>query len=156
MIEVIKAVFTNYIACAVIGGVLEYLTPEKMRKTLRTSVVSLMLLTSLLPIFKIDIDFSELQSSSEKYEEQQYNALYRTASLTERTLYNEMKNILINLNIDEYEIYIETSADKDENTVYLEEIKIEVSEEFEGKTEAVKKAVSTEYKDILKVGVKNE
>ncbi len=156
MIAVVKAIFTNYIACAVIGGVLEYLTPEKMRKTLRISVVSIMLLTSFLPAFKIDIDFSELQSSSEKYEEQQYNALYHTASITEKTLYNEMKNILINLNIDEYEIYIETSVDKDKNTVYLEEIKIEVSEEFEDKTEAVKKAVSAEYKEILKVGVKNE
>ena len=57
MSDVIKTVFINYIACALIGGILEYAAPQNARKTLRVAVVSVMLIASLSPLLKIDFDF---------------------------------------------------------------------------------------------------
>ncbi len=156
MIEAIKNIFENYMICAVIGGVLEYLSPEKTRKTLKTCIVSIMLIATLSPVFSLNIDFPRLYGEDDFLSEQQYNNLYRTASLTEKTLYSEIKNILINLGVDEYEIYIETTVDDVKNNVILDEIKIEVSKAFENKIPEIKKAVNEEYSKILKVGVKNE
>ena len=51
----------------------------------------------------------------------------------------------------EYEIYINTSVEAEENTVYLDEIKIQVAEEFGDKIPEIKKAVAEEYKTVLVV-----
>ncbi len=156
MTETIKQILFNYIFCAVIGGVLEYLVPQKMAKTLRICVISVMLLTSVSPLLNMHIDFSQLTETTEAEESNLYNALYHTASVTEKMLYKEMKNILINLNIDEYEIYVDTTVDAEKSIVYLDEIKIEVDNTFANKIPQIKKNIPEEYKEILKVGVKNE
>lgn len=156
MSEIVKSVFVNYIVCAVFGGILQYAVPEKMRKTLRTCVVSLMLITSLSPILKIDFDFENINNTEGIQIQEQYDALMHTANLIEKKIYGEMKDILINSGVDEYEIYITTNVQKEENTVYLEEIKIEVDKSFEAEIPHIKEQIPKEYEKVFKIGIKNE
>lgn len=156
MSEAIKNVFINYAACAVFGGLLEYITPDNMKKSVRVCVVLLMLAVSFLPLLKLqgnvelDIDNEELQQQEE------YNALMHTASLTEKKLYSEMKAILINAGVDEYEIYITTDVDEQRKTVYLEKIKIQVDKAYESLIPQITNDIHEEYRKILEIGVKNE
>ena len=156
MTETIKTVLLNYAVCALVGGVLEYIAPEKTKKTLRVAVVSVMLLMVVSPFVKSEVNLKNILPEEEISENVNYDALMHTANLTERKLKAEMKEILIKENINEYEIYIITSVDEEENTVYLEEIKIEVGKAFENKISIIKSNVSEEYQEVLKVGVKND
>lgn len=156
MSETIKTVLLNYAICAFIGGVLEYLSPQKTKKTIRVVVVSVLLMGVLSPVVKSEISVEDMFPERETKENVNYNVLMHTANLTERKLRDEMKEILINMDINEYEIYITTSVDEEENTVYLEEIKIEVGSDFSEKLPEIKKNIPKEYQEILKVGVKNE
>lgn len=156
MSETIKTVLLNYVTCALVGGVLEYIAPEKTRKVLRIAVVSVLLLGIISPIVKSDISVGDLLSQTEIEENAEYDALMHTANLTEKKIREEMKEILINEGVNEYEIYVSTSVDAEKNTVYLEEIKIEVGNAFEDKIDKIKNSVPQEYGQILKVGVKNE
>ena len=157
MTQTIKTVLLNYAVCALVGGVLEYIAPEKTKKTLRVAVVSVMLLVVVSPIAKTEISLEgNVISQEEIRENMNYDALMHTANLTERKLREEMKEILIKENINEYEIYITTTVDEEKNTVILTEIKIELGKAFEDKLELVKSNVPKEYQEVLKVGVKNE
>ncbi len=156
MTETIKTVLLNYAVCALVGGVLEYIAPEKTKKTLRITIVSVMLLMVISPIVKSEINLENLLPDEEISEKVNLDALMHTANLTERKLREEMKEILIKENINEYEIYITTTVDEEENTVFLEEIKIEVGKAFENKISIIKSNIPKEYQEILKVGVKNE
>lgn len=157
MTEIIKTVLFNYALCALVGGVLEYIAPEKTKKALRVAVASVMLLVVASPIAKSEIRLENTVISEEEIREKvSYNSLMHTANLTERRLKAEMKEILINESINEYEIYIATSIDEEENIVFLEEIKIEVGKSFENKVDEIKSKVPREYQEVLKVGVKNE
>ncbi len=156
MSEIVKSVFVNYIVCAVFGGLLEYITPEKMRKTLRICIVSLMLVTSFAPVLQIDLDFENIEYSNDSAIQEQYNALMHTANLMENKIYTEIKETLINSGVDEYEIYITTQESLKENTVYLEEIKVEISKKEENKIPHIEKLIPLEYKKVFKIGVKNE
>lgn len=156
MTEIIKTVLFNYAVCALLGGVLEYITPQKTKKTLRVTIVSVMLLVVVVPIAKNDITIENILPKEEISESVNYDALMHTAKLTEQKIRQEMKEILIKENIDEYEIYITTTVDEEENTVYLEEIKIEVDNAFENNINNIKSLVPKEYQEVLKVGVKNE
>ena len=102
------------------------------------------------------MNLEEIFGSETNTENTRYQALVHTQSLLEKKLYDEMRNILINCEVQEYEIYITTTVDEEENTVYLERIKIEVSSEYQDKIEEIKNNVSQEYKSVLEVGVKNE
>lgn len=157
MTQTIKTVLLNYAVCALVGGVLEYIAPEKTKKTLRVAVVSVMLLVVVSPIAKTEISLEgNVISQEEIRENMNYDALMHTANLTERKLREEMKEILIKENINEYEIYITTTVDEEKNTVILTEIEIEIGKAFEDKLELVKSNVPKEYQEVLKVGVKNE
>ncbi len=156
MLTTIKTVLFNYAVCAFTGGILEYIAPDKTKKTLRVVIVSVLLLCIVSPIAKNDLNFENIFNKQELNENTSYDALLHTANLTERRLREEIKCILINEGINEYEIYISTSVDEDENTVYLEEIKIEIGGDFYDKISVVKNKIQDEYKSVLKVGVKNE
>lgn len=156
MSETLKTVLLNYAVCAFVGGALEYVAPERTKKTLRVAVVSVLLLGVLLPFSKNEIRIEKLFPETEIKEEINYDALMHTANLTERKIRGEMKEILINEGVNEYEIYINTTVDERENTVFLDEIKIEVGKDFEGEIADIKNKVPQEYKGVLKVGVKNE
>lgn len=156
MSETVKTVLLNYAICSLAGGILEYITPEKMRKTLRVIITLFLVATVVFPVLKNDIDIESILNSDENIENSEYSALVHTQNLLEKKIYEEMRNILINCQVNEYEIYITTTADEEENTVYLEKIKIEVSGDFQNKTEDIKSFVPQEYKSVLEVGVKNE
>lgn len=156
MNEAIKSVLLNYAVCSLVGGILEYITPEKMRKTLRVIITLFLVSTVVFPLLKVDVNLEEFFDSETNTESTKYSALVHTQNLLEKKLYDEMRNILINCEVQEYEIYITTTVDEEENTVYLEKIKIEVSSEFQNKIEEIKNNVSQEYKSVLEVGVKNE
>lgn len=154
MTGTIKTVLLNYGVCALVGGVLEYITPEKAKKNLRVAVVSVMLLMVVSPVVKSDLKVEDLFSNEEIREDVSYDALMHTANLTERKLREEIKELLIKENVNEYEIYITTTVDEAQNTVYLEEIKIEVGKAFENKIDTIKNNIHEEYQAVLKVGVK--
>jgi len=156
MLTTIKTVLFNYAVCAFTGGILEYIAPDKTKKTLRVVVVSVLLLCIVSPVVKGNFNYEGLFNQTEFNENTSYDALMHTANLTERRLREEIKSILINEGINEYEIYISTSVNEEENTVYLEEIKIEIGGSFYDKISVVKNKIPEEYKSVLKVGVKNE
>ena len=151
MKEIIKNVFVNYITCAMVGGILEYVVPAKMKKTLRVMIVSVMLITSFSPLLKTQFDFADVNYSLITQEEAGFDALMHIANLTEKKIYSQMKEILINESVDEYEIYVRTSIEKEKNTVYLDEIKIEVSSEYGEKIPYIKKAVPEEYQGVFTI-----
>lgn len=154
MKETIKSVLVNYITCAIIGGVLEFFVPQRMKKTLHVAVVAVMLVAAFSPVLKMDFDFDSIDYSVEAESEITYDNLMHIANLTEKKIYNEMKQILINQQVNEYEIYVRTSVEKDENTVYLDEVKIEIPEEFKDKISAITKAVPVEYKSVFTISVR--
>ncbi len=154
MRNIIKNIFTNYIFCAVVGGVLQYLIPESSRKILRVIIVGIILVTTFSPLAGAELEIkTDISDDSGNIE---YEALLHTANLTEKKLRQEMKTILINHNVEEYEIYITTSVDKSENTVYLESVVIELGAEYSHLTEKVKNSIPQEYQEILQLGVKND
>ncbi len=155
MSDIVKAVVLNYITCSVLGGVLEHLTPDKFKKIMRIAVVSVMLFSVFSPFLKNDISFQSY-SFSENEEQEKTDALMHIANLTEKKVYGEIKAVLIKNNITEYEIYIEVTPQEEENTVYLDSIKIEIGEEFKAMKKLVLSEINEEYKSITKVGVKNE
>lgn len=154
MSEAIKTAFISFTVCSVVGGMLEYLTPPKYRKTLRVVVVGIVLALCITPVFDNDFDL-KLDSESQG-EQLSYDSLMHTANLVENKIRRQIKEILINQGIDEYEIYITTTVDKDESVVFLEEIIVEVHEKYGGKLEAIVKEIPQDYRDIVKTGVKNE
>ena len=156
MAETIKTVLFNYALCAFAGGVLEYVAPERAKKTLRSVVVAVVLLCFFTPFLKDQPSLDGVLVQEEVTQYSGYQALLHTASLTEKMLRSEFKQILINQGVNEYEIYIVTSVDENENTVYLDSIKILVGKAFEGKIQAIKNQIADEYKGVLTMGVKNE
>lgn len=156
MSEAVKNVFISYAVCAFLGGILEYFVPQKSKTTLRVIVIAVLIFSVASPIAKNIPSAEDLVSSFSENKNTDYDALMHTANLTEKKIYSEMREILINHGVDEYEIYITVTAEKDENTVYLDEIKIEVGKDFEKETENIMNSVPKEYKAVLKVGVKNE
>ena len=155
MSDVIKSVFVNYIACALLGGFLEYFAPSKIRRTLRVAVIAVMLVTSVAPVLKIDLGELDFSGYEEAGEGTAYDALMHTANLTEKKIYGEIRDILINQGVDEYEIYVTTSVEQETNTVFLEEIKVETDERFKDKITDIENAVSKEYQGILSVVIKD-
>lgn len=154
MSEVIKSVFMNYIVCAVAGGFLEYFAPTKTRKTLRVIIMAVILVTSFAPLLKEDISIPDFEVNEQAYEKTNYDALMHTANLTEKKVYNEVRDILINSGVDEYEIYVTTSVEQETNTVWLEKVTVEIPKEHMDKHEEIQKVIPEEYRSVTKVGEK--
>ncbi len=154
MSEVVKSVFVNYVICAVAGGFLEYFAPGKNRKALRVIIMAIILVTSLTPLLKADINIPDLSGYEELSETNNYDALMHTANLTEKKIYAEVRDILINFGIDEYEIYVTTSVEEETSTVWLEEVTVEISKAFSGSVAEIKGMIPEEYRSVTKVGEK--
>ena len=156
MSGIIKSTFASFAVCSVVGGMLEYLTPQKYRKTLRVAVVGIVLTLCFVTSLENVSDFDWWLDTEVQSEQISYDSLMHTASLVEKSVRGQIKEILINQGVDEYEIYITTSVDKDDNTVFLEEVAVEVAEEFRGKLSVIEEKIPQEYKSIVRTGVKNE
>lgn len=156
MKDVISTVFLNYFLCVIIGGILEYVAPAKSRKTLKICILCVMLLSFLTPLLETEIELDSLYKSDEQQVQEKYNSIMHTANMMEKELYSQAKEILINLKVSEYEIYIDTSYNEEENTVYLDGITVELGEDYGALKDDVFNSFPDEYKEILLVGVKNE
>ncbi len=154
MSEVIKSVFINYVVCAILGGFLEYFAPNKSRKTLRVIIMAIVLVTSFAPLLKSDLSIPDLSGYEELSEINNYDALMHTANLTEKKVYGEVRDILINSGIDEYEIYVTTSVEEETSTVWLEGVMVEIPKEFSGKITEIEGMIPEEYRSVTRVGEK--
>ena len=154
MSETIKSVFINYIVCAIAGGFLEYFAPPKSRKTLRVIIMGVILATSFAPLLKLEINIPDFSGYDELSENTSYDALMHTANLTEKKVYGEVRDVLINSGIDEYEIYVTTSVEEETNTVWLEKVEVEIPKEFSGKLSEIEMAIPEEYRSVTRVGEK--
>ena len=83
-----------------------------------------------------------------------YDSLMHTANIIEKDLRQQIKDILIKYDVNEYEIYITTSVDKENRTVFLEEVVVLVDKAFEDLLPDIKGALPEEYKSIVRTGVK--
>ncbi len=156
MTETIKTVLINYGVCALVGGMLEHIAPQRTRSTLRGIVVIVLIFGIVSPFVGSDFDIDGLIPEYEDSEMAQTDELMHTANLTEKKIKAEIREILINTGVNEYEIYVSTSVDKENNTVYLDEVRVEVAKQFEEKINDIYDCVTADYKAVLKVGVKNE
>lgn len=155
MTDAVKTLFVNFAVCSVLGGVLEYLTPTTYRKTLRVAVVGVILAMCISPVFKIELSSFDIGDSATE-EQLVYDSLMHTANLTEKNVRQQIKNVLIKYGVNEYEIYVTTSVDKENKTVYLKEVVIEVDKSFQNMLPEIIDDIPTEYKSIVRTGVKNE
>ena len=90
----IKSTFVNYMLCAVVGGILEYIAPDKSKKMIRIIVVAVILAVTLSPLLKIDIDFS---IDDEEYtEDNSYENLLHMRNLVEKKVRSDMREVIIN------------------------------------------------------------
>lgn len=156
MTETVRTALVSFIACSVVGGMLEYLAPPKYRKTLRVCVVGVVLAFCVAPVFEADFSLRVDYSTAVDKEQLEYDSLMHTANLVEKKVRAEVKTVLINEGVDEYEIYITTSVDKEDGAVFLEEVVIEVHEKYEDKLSVISENISADYRSVVKTGVKNE
>lgn len=156
MTQTVKTAFVSYAVCAVVGGILEYLTPPKYRKTLRVAVVGVILAVSLAPFTDISWDVDLMADKPYIRENTTYDALMHTANLAEKKVRSRIKDVLIKYGVNEYEIYVTTSVDKEECIVYLESIVVEVDSSYEALLPQINNDIPDEYKSIARTGVKNE
>ena len=153
MSEAIKSTFVNYMLCAVVGGILEYIAPDKSKKMIRIIVVAVILAVTLSPLLKIDIDFS---IDDEEYtEDNSYENLLHMRNLVEKKVRSDMREVIINAGVNEYEIYITTDGDEESQTVYLQRVEILVGSDFAHLTQQIKDSTPEEYRSIVEVGVKD-
>ena len=153
MSEAIKSTFVNYMLCAVVGGILEYIAPDKSKKMIRIIVVAVILAVTLSPLLKIDIDFS---IDDEEYtEDNSYENLLHMRNLVEKKVRSDMREVIINAGVNEYEIYVTTDGDEESQTVYLQRVEILVGSDFAHLTQQIKDSTSEEYRSIVEVGVKD-
>ena len=153
MSESIRGIFVNYMLCAVVGGILEYIAPDKSKKMIRIIVVAVILAVTLSPLLKIDIDFS---IDDEEYtEDNSYENLLHMRNLVEKKVRSDMREVIINAGVNEYEIYITTDGDEESQTVYLQRVEILVGSDFAHLTQQIKDSAPEEYRSIVEVGVKD-
>lgn len=151
----IKTVLVNYAICALLGSVLEFISPKKSREAFR--IVSGIILISVIVIPLVGFNFSaELEKREFEFEEEGSgeDVLLTTAGLMEKEIYKQIENILINEQIDEYEIYISTEIDEEANEIILSEVNVLVGVHFQNKITELSSILGKEFGDILQIGVK--
>ena len=151
----IKTVLVNYAICALLGSVLEFISPKKSREAFR--IVSGIILISVIVIPLVGFNFSaELEKRGFEFEEEGSgeDVFLTTAGLMEKEIYKQIENILINEQIDEYEIYISTEIDEEANEIILSEVNVLVGVQFQNKITELSSILGKELGDILQIGVK--
>jgi hypothetical protein len=139
--------------CAVVGGILEYIAPDKSKKMIRIIVVAVILAVTLSPLLKIDIDFN---IDDEEYtEDNSYENLLHMRNLVEKKVRSDMREVIINAGVNEYEIYVTTDGDEESQTVYLQSVEILVGKDFAHLTQQIKDSAPEQYRSIVEVGVKD-
>lgn len=151
----VKTVLMNYAVCALLGSIFEFIAPRRNKETFR--IISSIILISVIVIPLATFDFSgaieeqEFQFETEQTEEK---ALQNAAKLIEREIYKKVEEILINEDVNEYEIYVSTETDEESGEIILTELKILVDGKFQEKIPVLKEKLKDDFGEILKIGVK--
>lgn len=150
----IKLVLVNYAVCALLGSIFEFILPRKNKDVFR--IVSSVILISVIviPLSRLDLksEFSHLDFSLTESDTQQ--SINHTANLIEKEIYKSIEEILINEDVNEYEIYIDTKVDEATNEIVLQEVTVLVDELFKEKISVLESILKTEFGEVLKIGVK--
>lgn len=154
--NVLKLVLVNFCVCALFVSVLQMIIPDKMKRILK--VISSVALVAIIisPFLSVDTDelFGAFDFDAIEESENKQNALVHTSRLMEQEIYKNVESTLINCGVNEYEIYITTECFEESNEIALIKVEVLVGSEFESKINMIKEALSSEYSEVLKVGVK--
>ena len=90
----------------------------------------------------------------EEYSESQ-KSLAAASGRLEKAVYKNVEETLINEGINEYEIYVSTNLNEEENTVTLSLVSVQIGSDFKDKAESIKQKLSETYGEALALEVKN-
>lgn len=151
MTGVLRDVLLNYAVCALFGGMAGFLAPERMKKTVRALAVAVMLCGVLLPF--CSLKRSEPPSLPDVTEDAAYDDLMHAAGLLENSVRANVRDVLGQLDIHEYDIDVQTACSREEGSVTLTSLSVELGEAYADRTADVKEALG-EYQEVLMVRVK--
>lgn len=151
----LKTVIVNYCVYAFFAAVLELITSEKHKRAFRSFSFCVILAFSLLPLSGAQIDISNAFNYEEQGGENAAASLASACTRLERAVYENVSQALINIGINEYEIYVSTVVNEEECVVRVTEVLVELGEKFADDTERAFEALKADYEEILKVEVKN-
>ena len=155
--ETFKSIMLPYAVCAFCGGVLQYLClSESSKKTFRFVVTAAAVSIAVIPLIKstgaqITMSYDDTIISEENAE---FDALVHISHATEKKIYNHVQEILINLDVHEYEIYVETEIDEAENTVSITLVRVEVDDAYKSLLPNIEEILEAEYGEVLETDVK--
>lgn len=151
----LKAVILNYCVYAFLASILEMLTDEKRKRAFRSFSFCIILAFCLSPLADGDLGQVFENIYSEVEEGESISAVQSACGRLEKAVYRNVSSVLINLGINEYEIYVSTSVNEEECVVTVTEVLVELDGEFAGLAEKVKNELREDYGEILKIEVKN-
>ena len=151
MTGVLRDVLLNYAVCALFGGIAGFLAPERMKKTVRALAVAVVLCGVLLPL--CSHRSIEAPSVPDVTEDAAYDDLMHAAGVFENGVRANVRDVLGQLDIHEYDIDVQTACSREEGSVTLTSLTVELGKDYADKTEDVKEALG-EYQEVLIVRVK--
>lgn len=148
----------SYAVCTFIGGILQFLSLSPgMKKTMRFIVTAAVIAAVAVPLAETGEGFTGFSYETETDEVFLENdALMHTAHVMEKNIYTHVSETLINLGVDEYEIYIGTDTQSQTDTVILTSVKIEVAEKYEMLLPQIYEILKNEYGEVLETDVKKQ
>lgn len=151
MTGVLRDVLLNYAVCALFGGIAGFLAPERMKKTVRALAVAVMLCGVLLPLGQFQP--TEAPALPNVTEDAAYDDLMHAAGLLENGVRTNVRDVLAQLEIHEYDVDVQTACSREDGSVTLTSLTVELGEAYADKAADVKEALG-EYQEVLIVRVK--
>lgn len=152
----IKAALYSCALCAVFGGILKYLSlSDSMKKLLGIIITTAIAVLALRPFADSTISFDEFSVEIQETRQTTEDTLMHLAGVLEKDVKSKVKDVLINCGVDEYEIYVTTATDKENETVSLISLKIEVGEQYSDNIRQIVSVLKDEFGEVLKVDVKS-
>lgn len=154
--SILKTVLINYCVCAFFATLLETLVAEKQKRIFKTLSFCVIAAVTVSPLFgaQKNIDFFDFLTPEEEYSESQ-KSLAAASGRLEKAVYKNVEETLINEGINEYEIYVSTNLNEEENTVTLSLVSVQIGSDFKDKAESIKQKLSETYGEALALEVKN-
>ncbi len=151
MTGVLRDVLLNYAVCALFGGIAGFLAPDRMKKTVRALAVAVMLCGVLLPLCQFQP--TEAPTLPNVTEDAAYDDLMHAAGLLENGVRANVRDVLAQLEIHEYDVDVQTACDREKASVSLTSLTVELGEAYANRIADVKEALG-EYQEVLIVRVK--
>ncbi len=151
MTGVLRDVLLNYAVCALFGGIAGFLAPDRMKKTVRALAVAVMLCGVLLPLCQFQP--AEAPTLPDVTEDAAYDDLMHAAGLLENGVRANVRDVLSQLEIHEYDVDVQTACSREEGSVSLTSLTLELGRAYANRIADVKEALG-EYQEVLIVRVK--